>query len=220
MTMRSIYKNTLPVTLLLLVMALFACKKDNYLTDGGTHNAYTSMSTYDYLKGHSADYFDTVVLLIDHFNLKDTVNKAGAFFAFTDFSVNALMTALHCTSLQQLYDSVSSKLLTQYMFSDSSISLANAGLRAQQQTNWAGTAAPCAVEKKQYTYSVYLTNSSPTYTYYALVYVKVNGVLDGTPNTPPGDPADVELPCQTEGIKTSTGTTLHILANNAALNKL
>lgn len=204
----------------LLAIVFFACKKDNYLTDGGTHNAYTDLSTYDYLKGHSAHYFDTVILLIDHYHLKDSVNKAGAFFAFTDFSVNSLMKTLQLTTLEQLYSAVTSKLLTQYMFADSSINLANAGVTAQLHTNWAGSAAVSAVEKKPYTYYIYLTNSAPAYNYYALVYVKVNGVLDGSPGAPAGDLTDTELPCQTEGIKTSTGTTLHVLANNAVLNIL
>jgi hypothetical protein len=218
--MQSFHKYTRWLLLVLLLTTFFACKKDNYLTDGGTHNAYTDLSTYDYLKAHSAHYFDTVVLLIDHFNLKDSVNKSGAFFAFTDFSVNALMKTLQVATLDELYHSISSKLLTQYMFGDSSINLANAGVTAQLHTNWAGSVALSAVEKKPYTYYVYLTSSAPAYNYYALVYVKVNGALDGSNSAPAGDPTDTELPCQTEGIRTSTGTTLHVLANNAVLNLL
>jgi hypothetical protein len=54
-----------------------------------------------------------------------------------------------------------------------------------------------------------------------LQYVKINGVLDGSANMPPGDVADLSIPCQTTGIQTSNGaTTLHVLANTALLNKL
>lgn len=199
---------------------LFSCKKDAYLTDGGTSQAYTSLSTYDYLKNHQYHYFDTVVLLIDHFNLKDSVNKAGTFFAFTDFSVQSLMTLLNCETLNQLYDSVSSKLITQYLFSDSSITLANTTATAVQRANWAGAAALSAIKKVQQSYGINLTNSAPVFNYYTLQYIKINGVLDGSPGAPANDKADVALSCQTTGIKTSSGTTLHVLSNNAALNKL
>ncbi|HEX6427600.1 MAG TPA: hypothetical protein VF008_07950 [Niastella sp.] len=206
----------------MLIACLVSCKKDDYLTDGGLAQAQSPLSTYDYLANHTYHYFDTVILIIDHFNLKDTVNKAGTFFAFTDYSVTTLMNSLQVTSLKDLYSQVSSKLITQYLFSDNSITLANATTAAVQKVNWAGDAdALSAVNKIQNTYSVDLASSAPVFSYYTLQYVKINGVLDGSPNMPPGDVADVRIPCQTTGIQTSSGgTTLHVLANTAILNKL
>ena len=204
-----------------LITCLISCKKDDYLTDGGLAPEKSSLSTYDYLANHTYHYFDTVILIIDHFNLKDSVNKAGTFFAFTDFSVNTLMSTLQVTTLAELYTKVSSKLVTQYMFSDNSLTLANATTAAVQKVNWAGDAgALSAVKKIENTYGVYLVNSAPVYSYYVLQYVKINGILDGSPNMPPGDAADVSIPCQTTGILTSSGTTLHVLANTAPLNKM
>jgi hypothetical protein len=204
-----------------LITCLISCKKDDYLTDGGVANEVSPLSTYDYLKNHTYHYFDTTILIIDHFNLKDSVNKAGTFFAFTDFSIPNLMASLQVTTLAELYTKVSSKLVTQYMFGDNSITLANATTAAVQKVNWAGDAgALSAVKKIENTYGVYLVNSAPVFSYYTLQYVKINGVLDGSPNMPPGDAADVAIPCQTTGIKTSSGTTLHVLVNTAQLNKL
>ena len=208
------------VALLFIVSSIASCKKDAYLTDGGKANAYTSLSTYDYLQEHKYHYFDTVILLIDHFNLEDSVNKAGAFFAFTDFSVNKLMNDLQIHTLDELYATISSKLITQYMFSDSSITLANATVNAVQKANWAGDTALSAVKKGEGNYGVNLTNSAPVFSYYTLLYVKINGVLDGSAGAPTDDPVDIAIPCQTSGIKTSSGTTLHVLTNNASLNKL
>jgi len=207
-----------PLVIVLIVMSA-SCKKAAYLTDGGTSSAKSSLSTYDYLKGHQYHYFDTVILMIDHFGLKDSVNKAGTFFAFTDFAVNGLMKNLGVTSLDGLYAKVSSKLLTQYMFTDK-LTLDKAGAEAVQVQDWAGSAAPAAYGKNQFAYTVYLTNSSPVFTYYTLTYVKINGVLDGSNNAPPSDPPDLVISCQTTGIQTSTGTTLHVLINNAPLNVL
>jgi len=206
----------------ILLAALISCKKDNYLTDGGKAKELSPLSNYDYLKNHTYHYFDTTILIIDHFNLKDSVNRAGTFFAFTDFSVATLMSTLGVTSLNDLYKQVSSKLVTQYLFTDAGITLDNAGETAKQYANWAGDAnALSAVKKVANTYGIYLVNTAPSYSYYTLQYVKINGVLDGSPNMPPGDVNDVSIPCQTTGIKTSNGaTTLHVLANTAALNKL
>lgn len=205
-----------------ILMLLIGCKKDDYLTDGGLARSVTPLSNYDYLANHSYHYFDTVVLIIDHFKLKDSVNKAGTFFAFTDFSVTTLMNALQVTTLNELYGKVTSKLVTQYLFSDAGITLDNAGEAAKQIANWAGDAtALSAVKKIENTYGVNLMNSAPAYNYYTLQYVKINGVLDDSPNMPPGDVTDISIPCQTTGIKTGNGaTTLHVLVNTAPLNKL
>jgi hypothetical protein len=204
-----------------LLASLISCKKNDYLTDGGQAQVQSPLSTYDYLASHTYHYFDTVILIIDHFNLKDTVNKAGTFFAFTDFSVTTLMNTLQVTNLKDLYSQVSSKLVTQYLFGDNSITLGNATTKAVQKANWAGDGdALSAVKKIENTYGIYLSNSAPVYTYYTLQYVKINGVLDGSPNMPPGDVTDISIPCQTTGIQTSSGTTLHVLANTAPLNKM
>lgn len=211
--------NTLLATV--LTISFISCKKDNYLTDGGKAQEKTSLSTYDYLAGHTYHYFDTVILIIDHFNLKDSVNKAGTFFAFTDYSVSTLMNTLQVTSLADLYTRISSKFVTQYMFGDSSLTLANASEAAVQVPNWAKDgSALSAIKKTEGSYGINLVNSAPAYSYFTLQYVKINGVLDGTPNAPPGDVPDISIPCQTTGIKTSSGTTLHVLANTATLNKL
>ncbi|WP_184545603.1 hypothetical protein [Mucilaginibacter sp. FT3.2] len=225
--------------IILIILALFmacgitACKKNGYLTDGGVNKAYTSFSTYDYLKNNQYHQFDTVLMLIDHYQLKGTVNSAKTFFAFTDMSVNALMKAIKVrtvdsdgdtvlsamTSLNQLTDSVSAKLFTQYMF-NKAITLDDATLNSVLYTNEVGSAAPSAIKKLSTGVPVYLTNSAPTFTYFTLEYVKVNGVIDGSPGAPANDPIDLILQCQTTGIQTSSGTTLHVLTNNAALNKL
>lgn len=196
---------------LVLGVALVSCKKHDYLTDGGTAKATTTYSTYDYLAVHPDHYFDTVVLIIDHFGLKDSLNKAGTFFAPTDFAVNLLMKNIGVTTLDSLYNHVTSKVLTQYMFSDSSITLANATVNAVAHTNWADTIN--GIKKTAYTYT-----TVSTFTYYILQYVKVNGYLDGSADAPAGDLTDAVLNCQTTGIKTSSGTTLHVLANNVSMS--
>ncbi|WDF55853.1 hypothetical protein [Mucilaginibacter sp. KACC 22063] len=204
--------------LLLVLTAVSSCKKDAYRTDGGLANAYSNLSTYDYLKSNQYHQFDTVLLLVDKFKLKDSINNAKTFFAFTDFSVHALMTSLGTTSLNQLTDSVSSKLFLQYMF-EKPITIDSATLIPTSYSNYLGNAAPCAIKKVQATYYVNLSNTNPAFTYFILAYVKVNGMIDGMAGPVQGDQADITLPCQTEGIHTSTGTILHVLANSVIPTK-
>ncbi|WPV01782.1 hypothetical protein SNE26_08355 [Mucilaginibacter sp. cycad4] len=215
----SIKNNILIMLGLFIACSMAACKKDGYLTDGGVSKAYTSYSTYDYLKNNQYHQFDTVIMLIDHYKLKDAVNSAKTFFAFTDMSVNGLMNTLKVTSIEQLKDSVSSKLFSQYMF-NKTITLDDATVNSVLYTNEVGAIAPSAIKKISTGVPVYLTNSAPTFNYFTLEYVKVNSVVDGSPGAPADDPVDLVLQCQTTGVQTSTGTTLHVLVNNAALNKL
>ena len=211
---------TSAMLLVICIGSFTACKKENYLTDGGVHNVNTPLSTYDYLKDNENHLFDTTILLIDHFNLKADVNSAGTFFAFTNYSITLLMASQHVTSLDGLYDSLTTAFVKQYMFASKDISLANATLSSVAYTNLAGDLAPSAIKKIQGTYYVNLVSSAPGFNYFTLQYVKVNGVIDGSPNAPADDLTDAAISCQTTGIITSTGTTLHVLANNAQLNKL
>jgi len=214
--MKNLHKNT-AIALVLLFAIITSCKKDEYLEDGGLSETSTPLSTYDYLKSNTQ--FDTTLLLIDHFNLKDSLNKAATVFAFTDYAISKFMRDLGYATLQDMYDSVSSKMLTQYMFGEA-ITLDNTTEQGAPFNDWAGAIAPAAVSKALRTEYIYLTNSAPAFDYYTLTYIKVNGVLDGSSGAPPADLVDVKIACQSSGIKTSTGTVLHILANNAPLNKL
>ncbi|SDE04218.1 hypothetical protein SAMN05216464_103436 [Mucilaginibacter pineti] len=217
---------------LLLVLCMGACKKNDYLTDGGLAKAVSPFSTYDYLKNNKYHQFDTLLTLIDFYKLKDDINNAKTFFAPPDMAINALMKTITIkrvvdgatlsspiTTLQQLTDSVSANLFKQYIF-NKTITLDGATTTAVSYTNEAGSLAPCAIKKVIGTSSVYLSSSNLTYSYYTLEYVKVNGLIDGSSGPVSGDLVDALLPCQTTGIQTSTGTTLHVLANFAVLKKL
>lgn len=198
--------------MVLFPILFISCGKDNYLTDGGTSSANTSLSTYDYLANHQYHYFDTLIMIIDHFGLKDSLNNAGTFFAPTDYAIDRLMQSNNITSLDQLYKKINSKFLTQYMFSDTSLTLDNATTSVKTYEDWAGTTI--GITKLASSYTVVST----AFTYYILEYIKINGSLDGSSDAPADDKTDVTLQCQTTGIKTSTGTNLNVLSNAATLN--
>lgn len=201
----------LAVLLLIGMTTISACKK-NYLTDGGLATAVTPLSNYDYLQGNADHYFDTVLMVIDHFNLKDSVNLAGTFFAPTDFSITSLLNAYNWTSLDSLYAHTTSKFLTQYMFTDTSMSLYGATTTPTAYTNWADTV--CGLKETAQSYGVVNT----VFTYDILQYIKINGQLDPASGPVGSDPADAVLNCQTTGIKTNNGkNTLNVFANNASL---
>ncbi|EHQ26539.1 hypothetical protein BDD43_0594 [Mucilaginibacter gracilis] len=218
--------------LALIVLCFGACKKNSYLTDGGLEKAATPFSTYDYLKNNKYHQFDTLLTLIDFYKLKDTINNSKTFFAPPDMAINSLMKSITIkrnvdgailsspiTTFKQLTDSVSANLLKQYIF-NKTITLDEATTASIIYTNEAGAIAPCAIKKVIGASSVYLSNSALTFSYYTLEYVVINGLLDGSSGPSPDDKVDALLPCQTTGIQTSTGTTLHVLANFAVLKKL
>lgn len=74
----------LSITIAALLITTASCKK-SYTIGGSTFVAQVNMTTYDYLKTNHL--FDTLVIMIDAMNLKDEVNKAGTFFAVTNYSI-------------------------------------------------------------------------------------------------------------------------------------
>lgn len=73
---------------------LTACKKDDYIVGGGTHNAKVDMTTLDYLRKNPL--FDTLCLLIDKAGIQNVVNESGiSFFAPTDYYIQKLLDKRH-----------------------------------------------------------------------------------------------------------------------------
>ena len=208
----------------LLIVALFTmagCKKSEYLTDGGVHDANTKLSNYDYLQQNSWQLFDTLIQVIDHYQLKDEVNKAPTFFAPTDYSIaryiKVKLDSLHridenlTYTLADMYDDLSADSVRQYLLGEK-VELATAPTNITLHITLAKTS--CAVQKYLQTDGGYYQwGSSPVYSLY---YIKVRGSLDDPNNPPaPNDPnVDSRVLCQTTGIGTSSGSTvLHVLAN-------
>lgn len=203
------------------LLAITACTKKDYLTDTGIHNAVTPLNNTDYLAGNQFKQFDTLLQIINRFDgLKDEVNKAGTFFAPTDYSIllainNRLRAkqqsdAFATYTLDSLIKNITIDSVRQYLFSET-ITLDNAPEgQAKPYTSKGGT--PQAAVKVLQTGAPYTDRTTaPTY---LLFFVKVRGALD-TPGVPaPTNESDLNVLCQTTGIKTSNGTTtLHVLNN-------
>jgi hypothetical protein len=99
----------------LVVVVCMSCDYE-YLTDGGVHNPHVDMTTYDYLASHSWHYFDTLITLIDHHNMKEEVNSAGTFLVVTDYSFKRYM-RLNWT-MDSLKKYVTADTLRNYLFND------------------------------------------------------------------------------------------------------
>lgn len=205
---RSRYQYLQLVLAALTMISFYSCKKD-YLTDGGLAKSNTPYNTYDYLRNNATHQFDSVIMIIDHFGLKDSVNNAGTFFVPTDYSINRFMNTAQMASMDSLYAHISSKFLTQFMFSDTAITLNKVTTSVRLYQNWADTVS--GVKKTAFTYGA----ANSAFTYYILQYVQINGALDGSSGAPASDPPDGVLNCQTTGIKTSSGTNLNVLTNTA-----
>lgn len=195
-----------------------SCKKAAYLTDDGIHNPKSSLSTYEYLRQHSWQSFDTLIMIIDHYNMKDEVNSAGTFFASTNYSIKQYMdfrlsekkltndTAKY--TLDSLYKDISADSLRQYLFT-AKITLAGAPIQPAPYTSFAKNTNFAVFKQLQSTstYTQYTTGQT-----YLLYLVKVRGQLDVQGITPPLNEIDINVLCQTTGIESASGGILHVLS--------
>jgi hypothetical protein len=198
---------------------IMACKKSAYLTDSGVHDPVTPLSNYDYLKANAWRSFDSLLTIIDHYNLKEEVNQAPTFFAPTNYSIRRYfvklaeerIASLPPLTFDSLYNYINADSVRQYLFGQS-ITLESTSTNAELIPTKGNTT--CAVQKVLQTAAYYSEwGRMPVYSLY---YIKVRGALDD-PNAPPqpNDPDyDTRVLCQTTGIQTSNGNTiLHVLAN-------
>ena len=190
-----------------------SCKKD-YTSGGSLSNPVTPLNNMDYLSANQYHQFDTAVMLINKLGLATAVNNAKTFFAFTDFSIQAYISAKLTAkqnidpkatySLDSLAKDISADTIRQYMFGQT-IELSTATVITVTTTlpvinSLAGIPMFCYSQLQNAAPYTNMTKA-PTYLLY---FGKVPG---------PGVPATAVL-CQTTGIKTSNGgTTLHVLAN-------
>lgn len=211
---------------------MVSCKKSNYLTDGGVHDAKTPLNTYDYLKSNQYKLFDSFLLVIDKFNLKAELLSAKTVFAVTDYSIRRYIT-LRQTALQlidvnktftmdSLYANMTADSVRQYFF-DENLTLDDAVMEPEVKQVTSKGNTPCGVSKRQFTILELNGNDGglPTWTNtpaYGLYYTKVRNGLDVPGVTPPPNDIDIKVLCQTTGIlpKSDKGTydqVLHVLSN-------
>ncbi|WP_162304835.1 DUF4859 domain-containing protein [Sphingobacterium olei] len=205
------------------LLGLMSCNKQDYLVDGGLHNAKVDVSTYDYLAQHPQGLFDTLVHIIDHFGLKEEINNASTLFAPTNYSIRRYYQAKwnelkaideNATfSLEQMLETIHIDSLKAYIYPEGHYDLSVANTTYTSIAN-AGNLSGFVYHKQLQPAGQW--SFQPIY---YLFYVKIRGEIDqvaddGTVITPEGDFADLRIRCQTQGIETATGTIINVLANN------
>lgn len=216
-------KNARYLSILILVLfCLFGCEKASYLTEEGVHVAEVNQTTYDYLASHPNHMFDTLLMIVDHFNLRDEINNAQTFFAPSDYSIHRYYQSKQLVaesnnpnavySLDEFLDDINVDSVRAYLYNGGQYSLENANTAYTYMGNHA------AIDSFAYHKTLQAQGAWSYQPIYYLYYVKVRGVPDnvnddGVISTAPGDEADVRILCQTTGIKTASGTLLNVLAN-------
>jgi hypothetical protein len=224
MKSKTIYKIGMMVLLGILIFS--ACKKDDYINDGGKIlTGRVNMTTYDYLKSNPK--FDSLVKIIDKAGMKDQVNGNITFFATTNYGAADYVSAKKQEKIVQvgnenikftiadlnpveLRDS-----LKIYMFS---------GKITRNQLNTEGRLFNSLLGPMNgVTWLIKLrrTNDFSQYVDYVdyLNFTKVIGTrddLEADPTTIPQDRRDISYDCQTSNIITTTGI-LHVLDNRHRL---
>ncbi|UYQ91357.1 hypothetical protein MKQ68_14785 [Chitinophaga horti] len=202
------------------LMLATACSKADYLTDEGVHSAKTPLNAYEFLKSHPWKSFDTLVMIIDHYNLQEELNSTGTMFVPTNRSVNLYMEYKRDQkqkidenakyTLDSLYKDITADSVRQYFYPDK---LTVAALENEFPVgikNKLGQQMAYRKVKQQ----GYNTTVTPVYFTYL---IRVKGTIDD-PNNPPlgSDPNfDQSVLCQTTGIETENGKgpILHVLTN-------
>lgn len=200
--------NRILLHLLLLGMSLAgltACTEKDYITDGGLHTAKSNLTTYDYLKNHPYHSFDTLVMAIDHFKLKDEVNRAGTFFAPTDYSI-LRYDFDGKIELESLFRRMTADSIRQYMFTERIQMSDFANDIPKIYKNQGNTRWQIAIGKERQTAQQWNQWSGAPVDFFYLT--RVRGTLD----VPAGSGDDARSRCQTQGIETTTGM-LHALEN-------
>ncbi|WP_293918541.1 MULTISPECIES: hypothetical protein [unclassified Sphingobacterium] len=218
------------IILILCILGLFAvsCKKDPVI-DGGIHQAKVNMTTYDFLKSHSRNMFDTTILIIDKAGLKDLVNSRGTFFVPNDYSIAGFL-ALKQAEVRKKDERLNYTLDTLFKYFTPQMLKDSIGMYfiPERQVNWADLAQ---------TWSEYQTSVSnltlwanlesldgyngsgifsekPKVVYLNKVVGEKDLLVNGRYEDPTKDPKKLDLRsvCQTSGIETTTGI-VHVLAN-------
>lgn len=226
------YGKILFVICCVLTVSFLSCKQKDYLIDGGTHEARTPLNTYDYLKANQYQLFDTFLLIIDKFNLKNELMEAKTVFAVTDYSIRRYISlrqdALRLVdfnktfTLDSLYANITADSVRQYFFNEK-ITLADSPVEPEvvQITSRGNTS--CGYSKRLFTVLELNGNDGGLFTWtnepiYGLFYTRVRGALDvpGVPSLP--TETDIKVLCQTQGImprsdKGAYDQMLHVLSN-------
>ena len=203
------------IIIIIVLLSVSACSKDDYLIDSGLAKAETPLTVYDYLKNHRYQMFDSLITLIDHYGIKEKINGSGTFFAPNDYNIRRFLqiktdTLRDVTGVEDtLYtlndlmndQAIDSKSVLQYALNNR-ITLNGATLQGKEFTtlnNEVITVKKIQTDDPTY----YQYNDNPVYFLY---YCK-----DGMEN---------EV-CQTTDILTQNGggTVLHVL-NNAHIYDL
>jgi len=210
-----------------LLLATVACKK-SYTIGGSTFDAQVNMSTYDYLKTNHL--FDTLVMMIDKTGLKDELNQAGTFFAFTNYSIRRYVEAKgddlrikrNDENMPYTFDSLNlsdlKDSLRSYMFADrfTRDNITRNGLWRQSRDGEYRLMQ--LVPTTDYTNQNVFT-TEPQYIYFTKI-IALPGHPVPTDPTQLGSVVDeqrLENICQTTGILTTTGV-LHVLGNSHMFN--
>jgi hypothetical protein len=223
---------TLVILLICGIVLVTSCKKNDYLTDDGIHTAKTPLNTYDYLKSNQYKLFDTFLLVIDKFGLKDELIDAKTVFAVTDYSIKRYMD-LRKAALQQinenktytldsLYKEMTADSIRQYFF-DEKITLQDAVIEPEVKEIPSQGNTPCGFSKRMWTVLELNGNDGglPNWTNtpaYGLYYTRIRGTLDVPGVIPPANEIDIKVLCQTTGILPSSDKAgyeqvLHVLSN-------
>ncbi|WP_345211186.1 hypothetical protein [Mucilaginibacter gynuensis] len=207
------------------LLALTACKKNDYINDGGKANAHVNMTTYDFLK--SRPQFDSLVRIIDKAGMKDEINGNITFFATTNYGIVDYVKAKKQLKIIEVGDeniNFGIKDLNAAELRDSLKIYMYKGAINRAQMTTEGTLYDSmlgAIPNVKFMIRLRRTLDYGGYVDYVdyVNFTKVIGTRDdkeADQASIPQNQKDISYDCQTSGIITTTGI-LHVLSDNQRL---
>lgn len=216
----------IPLVMMIFSLLIVSCSKDE-IVDEGLSSAEVNMSTYDFLKSHSRQMFDTTLLIIDKAGMKDLINSSGTFFVPNDYAIenylslkqaevrrtderkNFTLDSLLNYSPQMLRDSMGMYFFPEKITRDV---LSRNG--TEYQSN--GVRLSISLEERNQYLVDGIISTYPQYIYFSKIIGEKDIVnADYSHDDPSGNDKlqDRKDVCQTTGIITTTGV-VHVLANS------
>ncbi|SFC66878.1 hypothetical protein SAMN04487907_1078 [Zunongwangia mangrovi] len=189
---------------------LISCDDSPYLTDEGVHDPNIEVSKVEYLEQNDWELFDTLVLLIDHYDMREEVNNAATFFAATDYAF-----AFNNQPLDSIYSRYPADTIRDYIFNER-IMLEELAERGSPLTLNSASGKEFQVFTRtdnDFFAGERWSSVEPDFLYLTKIIGENIDPIGVDPITIPFEERDISVRMQTQGIIDPDGNMMHVISN-------
>lgn len=198
-------------TVMAFIFIVSGCEEAPYLTDEGLHDPNIEVSKVEFLERNSWQLFDTLVLLIDHHNMREEVNNAPTFFAATDYAFEGYGNL----PLDTLYKRIPADTLRDYIFKEKITleQLVEEGTPLNVTSASGKSFQVFTRTDNDFFTQTRWSSVEPDFLYLTKVVGEGVDPAGVDPATIPFEERDIDIRMQTQGIIDPNGNILHVIDN-------